>query len=186
MNKEVLGQLEKYTEFYNNKSLKHAAFIVSFYAASSMFVIFGSENSYSTAFYLNLILFIVYSFSESQDGHFTAPSLVKEKKAKVLETAVSNLCFCTWVLVFEVFLYGLNSSKLLAFYSLLGGFAFVAVFAQLPFYINHKLNSLLIYFILIWFFRIGVLAFLVLFITSSIYGDWSVNVLSPINLLRGY
>lgn len=186
MSKDVLEQLDKYKEFYNNKSLKHAAFIVSFYAASSIFVIFGSENSYSTAFYLNLILFIVYSFSESQDGHFTAPSLVKEKKAKFLETAVSNLCFCTWVLVFEVFLYGLNSSKLLAFYSLLGGFAFVAVFAQLPFYNYHKSNSLLIYFTLIWLFRIGVLAFLIVFMTSLIYGEWNINVLSPISLLKVY
>ena len=69
-------------DFYNNKSLKHSAFIIIYYIGISVFTLSSFENSYSIAFYLNLIFLLVYTYAEQGEIYYSAPSLKNEKKAR--------------------------------------------------------------------------------------------------------
>lgn len=173
-------------DFYNNKSLKHSAFIIIYYIGISVFTLTSLENSYSIAFYLNLIFLLVYTNAVQAEIYYSAPSLKKEKKSKVLETSVVHFCFFTWALIFEVVIFGLNSSKLISFYSFLGGMSFVGVFVQLPFHVLAKTKNMFTYYSLIWLVRLGILAYLVAFISMLIFGDWAINVKSPFTLIDSF
>lgn len=74
----------------------------------------------------------------------------------------------------------------MAFYSFLGGMSFVGVFVQLPFHVLAKTKNALMYHSLIWFVRLGVLAYFVAFISILISGDWSINVKSPFTLMDSF
>ena len=182
MNEEIPSK-QIFADFYNNKALKHSAFIVLYYIVITVFTLSGFENGYSISFYLNLIFLLVYTYAEEGEIYYSAPSLKRENKSKALETSVLHFCFFTWALVFEFLIFGLNSSKLMALYSFLGGMSFVGAFVQLPFHVSAKTKSLLVYFSLIWFVRLGILAYLAAFISTSIFGDWSINLKSPFTLI---
>lgn len=173
-------------DFYNNKSLKHTVFIIIYCIGISAITLTSLENGYSIAFYLNLICVLVYTYAEQGEINYSAPSLKKEKKSKALETLFVYFCFFTWALIFEVIIFGLNSSKLISIYAFLGGMSFVGVFVQLPFHILAKTKNILMYYSLIWLVRIGILAYLIAFMSILIFGDWAINVKSPFALIDSF
>lgn len=92
MSEGMQGQ-QKFTDFYNSKSLKHSAFIIFYYTGTTVFTLTNFENSYSISFYLSLIFLLVYTYAEEGEIYYSAPSLKKRIRVRLLRHQLYTFVF---------------------------------------------------------------------------------------------
>jgi hypothetical protein len=182
MNKNNI-EYQKFRDFYNVKSISHSLFILFFHILTAIFALSGDYFSYSVAFFINLTVIVAYLVADTDGISFVGLEEKNSNSNRYLAKAFASMCFFTWAVVLESFIFGFYTSKIFCLYGIIAGWGFVGVFSQLPFYIQYKTKSLLVYFALIWIFRLGLLFYVLIAISAIIFGEWILNVMTPFELI---